>query len=77
MGGPAAADRVSATLPGMHNERTPTWSTAPRIAFIVVGATAIASEFDRAPDRWARGLRRGLGIEPVPVAARPAEPAGV
>ena len=47
------------------------------IAFIVVAATAIASEFDRAPDRWARGLRRGLGIEPVPVAARPAEPAGV
>ena len=47
------------------------------IAFIVVGATAIASELDRAPDRWARGLRRGLGIEPVPVAAVPAEPAGV
>jgi uncharacterized BrkB/YihY/UPF0761 family membrane protein len=47
------------------------------ISFIIVGATAIASEFDRAPDRWARGFRRGLGIEPVVVVARPPEPAGV
>jgi membrane protein len=47
------------------------------ISFIIVAATAIASELDRAPDRWARGFRRGLGIESVPVAVLPAEPAGV
>jgi membrane protein len=47
------------------------------IAFIIVAATAIASELDRAPDRWARGFRHGLGIEPVPVAALPPETASV
>jgi membrane protein len=34
------------------------------IAFIVVASTAIASEFDRTPDPWARRLRRLLGTEP-------------
>jgi membrane protein len=46
------------------------------IAFIVVGATTVAAEFDRAPDRWARAIRSRVGIEPVAVAQRPAEPAG-
>jgi len=49
------------------------------VAFIVVAATAVAAEFDRAPDRWARRIRRGLGIEPAavdspPPAAFPARP---
>jgi membrane protein len=47
------------------------------IAVIVVAATAVAAEFDRAPDRWARQLRSRLGIAgavqvtapPVPVCA--------
>jgi membrane protein len=47
------------------------------ISFIVVAATAVAAEFDRAPDRWARGLRHGLGVETGVVAQRPPEPAGV
>jgi membrane protein len=43
------------------------------VAVIVVASTAVASEFDRAPDPWARRLRRGLGIEPaVPEAPPPA-----
>jgi len=36
------------------------------IALIVVAATAIAAEFDRAQDPWARRLRRILHIEPAP-----------
>jgi membrane protein len=47
------------------------------IAFIVVAATAAAAEFDRAPDRWARGIRRRFGIDSELVARRPPEPAGV
>jgi membrane protein len=47
------------------------------IAFIIVAATAIAAEFDRAEDGWARRIRRVLGIESVAVAPRPSEPAGV
>jgi membrane protein len=45
------------------------------ISFIVVAATTVAGEFDRAPEHWARRLRAGLGLEP---AARPdaPEPAG-
>jgi membrane protein len=37
------------------------------VAVIVVAATVVAAEFDRAPDPWAHRLRRGLGIEPVGV----------
>jgi uncharacterized BrkB/YihY/UPF0761 family membrane protein len=33
------------------------------IAFIVVAATVVAAEFDRAPDPWARRLRRRFRIE--------------
>lgn len=33
------------------------------IAFIVVSATVVAAEFDRSEDRWARNLRRRLGME--------------
>jgi membrane protein len=40
------------------------------IAFIVVGATAVASEFDRDQSAWARRLRRALRTEP-PVAVGP------
>jgi uncharacterized BrkB/YihY/UPF0761 family membrane protein len=47
------------------------------IAFIIVAATAAASEFDRAPDPWARAVRHRFGIESVVVAERPPEPAGV
>jgi membrane protein len=47
------------------------------VSFIVVAATAVAAEFDRAPDRWARGLRHRLGAETGVVAQRPTEPAGV
>lgn len=34
------------------------------ISFIVVAATVVAAEFDRAPERWARRLRSRFGIEP-------------
>ncbi len=40
------------------------------IAILVVAATAVASEFDRAPEHWARGLRARLGLEPT---VRPAD----
>lgn len=33
------------------------------IAFIIVGATILAAELDRAPEPWARSLRRVLGSE--------------
>ena len=33
------------------------------IAFIIVSATVVAAEFDRSEDRWARNLRRRLGLE--------------
>jgi uncharacterized BrkB/YihY/UPF0761 family membrane protein len=39
------------------------------ISFIVVAATAVAAEFDRAPDPWARRIRRRLGIGPSAVEA--------
>jgi len=42
------------------------------IALVVVAATAVAGEFDRAPERWARRVRARLGIEP----ARPDDTAG-
>jgi membrane protein len=32
------------------------------IAFIFVGTTVLAAEFDRAPDRWATRLRDRLGL---------------
>jgi len=35
------------------------------IALIVVAATVVAAEFDRAPEPWARSLRTRLGIEPA------------
>jgi uncharacterized BrkB/YihY/UPF0761 family membrane protein len=35
------------------------------IALIIVGATSIASELDRAPDSWARRTRRAIRIEPA------------
>jgi membrane protein len=34
------------------------------IAIVVVAVTAIATEFDRAPEGWARRLRARLGVEP-------------
>jgi membrane protein len=43
------------------------------ISFIVVAATAIASEFDRVEDPWARGVRRAMRIEPASIPAAPAE----
>ena len=52
------------------------------IAIVVVAVTAIATEFDRAPEPWARRLRARLGVEPsAPADAatspdRPAESAG-
>ncbi|HEX6075159.1 MAG TPA: YhjD/YihY/BrkB family envelope integrity protein [Micromonosporaceae bacterium] len=36
------------------------------IAFIVVTATVVAAEFDRAPEPWARRVRTRLGVEPAP-----------
>lgn len=33
------------------------------ISFIVVVATVIAAELDRAPDRWAQGMRARIGVE--------------
>ena len=40
------------------------------IAIVVVAVTAIATEFDRAPEPWARRLRARLGVEPsAPVEA--------
>lgn len=33
------------------------------IAFIMVAATVVAGEFDRAPENWARRLRARLGLE--------------
>jgi membrane protein len=39
------------------------------IAVVVVAVTAIATEFDRAPERWARRLRARLDIEPPAPAA--------
>jgi membrane protein len=41
------------------------------IAFIVVAATVVASEFDRAPEPWARRLRRRLRIQPSAAEDRP------
>ena len=41
------------------------------IAFIVVAATAVAAELDRAPDPWMRRIRRRLGIEPAAIEAPP------
>jgi len=34
------------------------------IAIIVVATTAVATEFDRAPEPWARRVRARLGVEP-------------
>src|SRR4051794_27818493 len=41
------------------------------IAVIIVAATTVAAELDRAPDGWARRIRRALGIEPVAVETPP------
>lgn len=41
-------------------------------AFIIVGATVVAAELDRAPEPWARRLRQALGSEQAPGADRPA-----
>jgi membrane protein len=48
------------------------------IAIVVVAATAVATEFDRAPEHWAGSLRARWGLEPAarPAAPRGAEPAG-
>ena len=45
------------------------------IALIVVGATAIASEFDRVQDPWARRFRRALRLEPAAAVAVPLDDA--
>jgi len=34
------------------------------IAIVVVATTAVATEFDRAPENWARSVRARLGVEP-------------
>lgn len=36
------------------------------ISFIVVASAVVSSEFDRAPEPWARALRVRLGLEPAP-----------
>jgi membrane protein len=41
------------------------------IAFIVVASAAVAAEFDRAPDPWARRLRGWVRIEPAATEDRP------
>jgi membrane protein len=41
------------------------------IALIVVAATVVAAEFDRAPDPWAERLRRRLRLARVAEAGRP------
>jgi membrane protein len=43
------------------------------IALIMVAATVVAAEFDRAPEIWAHGLRALLGLEQAtrPAAAEP------
>jgi membrane protein len=43
------------------------------IAIIIVAATAVAVELDRAADPWTRRVRRTLGIEPTAVEPRPTE----
>jgi membrane protein len=43
------------------------------VALILVAATAIASEFDRADAPWARRIRRALRIERTVVEAVPSE----
>jgi membrane protein len=43
------------------------------IAFIIVAATAVAAEFDRVPDPWARRLRRRFRIEGAPAEVGPPE----
>jgi uncharacterized BrkB/YihY/UPF0761 family membrane protein len=43
------------------------------IAVIVVAAAAVAAEFDRAQDPWARRVRRGLRIQPAVPEAMPLE----
>jgi len=43
------------------------------MALIVVAATAVAAELDRAPEPWVRWIRRAIGVEPVLVAAVPGE----
>ncbi len=43
------------------------------IAFIIVASAAVASEFDRARDPWARRLRRRFRIESAPSEADPPE----
>jgi membrane protein len=43
------------------------------IAFIIVAATAVASEFDRGPDPWARRLRRRFRIEDATAEVGPPE----
>jgi membrane protein len=43
------------------------------MTLIVVAATAVAAELDRAPDPWVRRIRRAIGIEPVPIPAVPGE----
>jgi membrane protein len=43
------------------------------IAVILVAATAVAAELDRAPDGWARRVRRTLRIEPAPETPPPTE----
>jgi len=35
------------------------------VALIVVAATVVATEFDRAPEAWARRLRSRMGLEPA------------
>jgi membrane protein len=45
------------------------------IAFIMVAATVVAGEFDRAPEQWARRLRARLGLEAATPPAPPARAA--
>ena len=47
------------------------------ISFIVVAATTVAGEFDRAPEHWARRLRARLRLELPAVPAAPPDPPAV
>lgn len=44
------------------------------ISFIIVVATVVAAELDRAPEPWARRVRLALGSEPTSGSGRPPRP---
>ena len=43
------------------------------VALIIVASTAVAATLDRAPDLWARQIRRAIGVEPVAIPAESVE----